>query len=175
MNVTLDHEQWEVGLGATLGEVFAEVSERAHARSCIVTSLQLDQRAITDRDLDPAFLGESATGFAKLTAFSRPMQELVHSAQSSARRYAHELGKECSSLAGAFRAGLPQVTSLDQWLGKLADYLELMEGHRNVADASEAGRSLGPWVQQLLDARSRRDLVLMADLLEYELLPRLEI
>jgi hypothetical protein len=174
MLVTLDQEQWEASAGASIGEVLSDLSDRAHERAHIITSLLLDQRRITDRDLDPTFLSVATTGFSRLTASSEPMQLIVQKAQASARLYAGELGKECASLARAFRAGLAQVATLDQWLGKLADYLELMEGPRKTVDLSEPSKLLAPWVQQLVDARSRRDLVLMADLLEYEILPRLE-
>jgi len=174
MYVTLDQEQWEVGAGATLGTVFADVSERAHARSRIVTSLQLDQRAITDRDLDAGFLGEPAAKFSRLAAISQSMQDIMQSAQVSAHRYAQNLRTEGISLVRAFRSGLPQVDTLDLWLGRLADYLELVEGRCKAPRSFEAARPLSSWVQDLLDARGLRDTVLMADLLEYEILPRLE-
>jgi len=174
MHVTLDQEQWEVGTGATLGTVFTEVSERALARSRIVTSLQLDQRAITDRDLDAGFLGESAAKFSRLTATSQSMQDIMQSAQVSVHRYAQNLRTEGVSLVRAFRSGLPQVDTLDLWLGRLADYLELVEGSHTLSRPGETARPFSSWVQDLLDARSGRDTVLMADLLEYEILPRLE-
>jgi hypothetical protein len=174
MHVTLDQDQWDIGTGVTLGEVLADISERAHARAHIVTSLRLDQRIITDRDLDPGFLGEPATHFTVLTASSQSMQDIVHAAQTSARRYAQDLGAEGTSLVRAFRTGVHQFNALDQWLGKLADYLELMERPLKAANTTEATRPLSSWVQELLDARNNRDVVLTADLLEYEILPRLE-
>lgn len=174
MQVTLDHEQWEVGTGTTLGEVFADISERAHARARIVTSLAVDHRIITDRDIDVGLLAESAARFSRLTATSHSVQEIMRMAQDSAHRYAKVLCAEGLPLVHAFRSGEPQVNALDLWLGKLADYLETMEGHRETPQSVEAVRPLSSWVQELLDARSARDPVLMADLLEYEILPRLE-
>ncbi|MDQ1291987.1 MAG: hypothetical protein QG615_1797, partial [Nitrospirota bacterium] len=58
MHVTLDQDHWEVADAMTLGEVLAVISEKSHARARLITSLTVDQRTITDRDLDPAFLGE---------------------------------------------------------------------------------------------------------------------
>jgi phage protein D len=174
MHVTLDQYQWESGTAATLGDVLAEVSERAQVRSRIVTSLELDRRAITDRDLDAAFLGEPAEKYARLTAVSQSTQEVMRSAQHSAGRYAHLLHVEGSALAGAFRSGQFQVNTLDLWLGKLADYLELVEGVGTLRGAGRDAKPLSTWVGDLLDARTGQDAVLMADLLEYEILPRLE-
>jgi hypothetical protein len=174
MRVTLDQEQWDAVAGATLGDVLADVSERAQARSRIVTSLRLDQRAITDRDLDAEFLREASGRFIQLTAVSQSVQTLMESAREVAARYARDLRAEGLTIASAFRAGRSHVGALDLWLGKLADYLELVEGSRTSRRATEAERPLSTWVRELLTARNGRDLVLMADLLEYEILPRLD-
>jgi len=173
MHVTLDQEQWEAGVGATLGEVLADVSERAQAQSRIVTSLRLDQRKITDRDLDPNLLREASGKFTRLTAISQSVQALMESAREVAERYAHDLCVEGHAIASAFRAGRSHVGTLDLWLGKLADYLELVENGRTSWRIGEDEQPLSAWVQELLTARNGRDVVLMADLLEYEILPRL--
>ena len=174
MRVILDQEQWEAGVEATIGDVLADVSERAQARSRIVTSLQLDQRTITDRDLDPQLLSKASRNFSRLTALSQSMQALMDSGRQAAARYAHDLRAEGHTIASAFRAGRSQTGQLDLWLGKLADYLELMEGGRTVHRISDDERPVSAWVRELLDARDGQDLVLMADLLEYEILPRLQ-
>ena len=174
MHVTLDQEQWEAGIGTTLGDVLADVSERAQARSRIVTSLRLDHRAITDRDLNPELLQEASGKFARLAAISQSVQALMESARGAAGRYAHDLFSEGHTIARAFRAGRPHVGALDLWLGKLADYLELVEGGRTSRRPGEDERPLSTWVRELLTARNERDIVLMADLLEYEILPRLQ-
>ena len=173
MRVTLDQEQWEAGAGATVGDVLADLSERAQARSRIVTSLQLDHRAITDRDLDAELLREASGKFTRLTATSQSTHALMESARKVAARYAQDLCTEGHTIASAFRAGRSHVGALDLWLGKLADYLELMEGGRISRCDSEEERPLSAWVRELLMARDVRDIVLMADLLEYEILPRL--
>lgn len=174
MRVTLDQDQWETGAAATIGEVLAEVSDRAQATSRIVTSVQLDRRAISDRDLDAVFLGEPAGKYSVLTAVSISKQELARSARQSAERYAQLLHEEGRALAGSFRAGLRQVAKLDLWLGQLADYLELVEGTGAAFNAGRDAKPLSAWVRDLLDARDGQDIVMMADLLEYEILPRLE-
>ncbi|MBH0193360.1 MAG: hypothetical protein HP492_16670 [Nitrospira sp.] len=174
MRVTLDQEQWEVRVGATIGDVLADISDRAQARSRIVTSLRLDQRTITDRDLDARFLREASGKFARLTAVSQSIRDLVESATQSAARYARDLSQDGYGVASAFRAGLSQMGALDLWLGKLADYLELVEGGQASRRTGDSERPLSAWVRELLEARAGRDIVLMADLLEYEILPRLQ-
>ncbi|MBH0189411.1 MAG: hypothetical protein HP493_11395 [Nitrospira sp.] len=94
--------------------------------------------------------------------------------QHSAERYAQIVHEEGKPLAGSFRAGLFQIAKLDLWLGKLADYLELVERTGTTFTGNRDRKPLSAWVRDLLDARAGQDIVMMADLLEYEILPRLE-
>lgn len=171
MHVTLDQDHWEVADAMTLGEVLAAISEKSHARARLITSLTVDQRTITDRDLDPAFLGEPIARYSHLTATSQTMDDVLRGAAQSIQQYATLLRSEARELAGEFRMGEERLTVLDAWLGKLADYIEIVEsGHR----VPPSNKALAPWVQELLDARTARDVIRLADLLEYELIPRLE-
>ena len=171
MHVMLDQDQWEVVDPLSLGDVLADISEKAHARARLITSLTVDQRTITDRDLDSAFLGEPIARFARIRAVSQTMDEVMQGAASAIQQYASLLRNEAQELATHIRLGEERLTSLDAWLGKLADYLELVEAQPATAHPD---RAMTPWVQALLDARAERDLIRVADLLEYELAPRLE-
>lgn len=171
MHVTLDQDQWEVVNTISLGEVLADLSEKAHARSRLITSLTLDQRTITDRDLDPAFLGEPIGQYGRIQATSQTMEEVMRGATSTIHQYTALLRQEAQELATQIRLGEERLTSLDAWLGKLADCLELLESKEAPLPPD---RAMTPWVQALLEARAERDLVRVADLLEYELAPRLE-
>lgn len=175
MQIMLDQEQWEVDAPLTMEQVLTEVSERAHARTRIITRLQLDQRTITDRDLDPVFLAESVVRFRQLTAVSQPMPELIRAAEGSIRKYAETLRTEGTALLSTLRFGPWPLSGLDAWLGQLADYLEFVDGTSATMEAGTGGSALAPWVQQLLESRAARDLVRVADLLEYEILPRLDV
>lgn len=173
MNVHLDDEQWQADIGTTLGDILADVSERAHAKSRIVTTVLLDQHRITDRDIDQQFLQEPIARYRDLVATSSTQQEIVESAQESIRRYRELIVQEGAALVDPLRVGRQDVSALDVWLGKVADILELMS-HAHVD--SRSGSRVQPtteWIEQLLAARQVRDTVRMADVLEYEILPRL--
>ena len=171
MQVTLDQEQWNVSHNLTIGEVLADLSEKAHARARLITTLTVDQRRLTDRDLDEAFLGEKIDKFGTIHAISQSMADVMHGAERSVRQYAAMLRDDAFALAAQFRLGEERTGAFDAWLGRLADYLEFLEGH----SARGTGQnSLGRWVTELLEARTTRDTIRMADLLEYELAPRLE-
>lgn len=175
MQIMLDQDHWEVKAPLTMEHVLTEVSERAHARARIVTKLQLDQRTITDRDLDPAFLAESVVRFRQLTAVSQPMPELIQAAEGSIRKYGETLRTEGAALLSPLRFGPWPLSALDAWLGQLADYIEFIDGMSAAMEAGTGVSAVAPWVQQLLEARAAQDLVRVADLLEYEILPRLAV
>lgn len=172
MKITLDQDHWEIVAPLTMEDVLTDVSERAYARARIVTKLQLDHRTITDRDLDPTLLAEPAARFQQLTAVSQPMCELVQAAEGSMKKYAETLRAEGTALIPGLRFGPPSLSSLDAWLGRLADYLEF-DDRASAAKAGTGISELASWVQQLLEARAARDMVGLADLLEYEILPRM--
>jgi hypothetical protein len=128
----------------------------------------VDQRPITDRDLNEIFLSEAAARYARLVARSQSHEEIVRAAQPSIAKYATEIHREGMRLVAQFREGRQPWAQLDGWMGKFADYLELAE----CSPKETAEASMTPSVQNLLAARSVGDLVLLADLLEYEVLPR---
>lgn len=173
MNVKLDDEQWQAATHATVGDVLADLSERAHAKSRIVTTLTLDQCRITDRDIDQRFLQESTARYSDLIATSATQHDILNAARGSIERYQTLVVQEGAVLVNQFRMGMEDVAALDLWLGKVADMLELMEngGFNQVPD--HQAQSTAVWIEELLEARSLRDLVRMADLLEYEIVPRL--
>jgi hypothetical protein len=172
MRVQLDQEEWVVEGHATLEEVFADISDRAHGRSRVVTKLRLDHRDITDRDLDCSLLKQPASRYGQLIALTQSIADLEHEAWIAAGRYAKLLHAEGLPLVEAWRAGTPRDHAMNEWLGRLADYLEFTEGGDRQRPADRR-TSLSFWVQELLAARERGDMVLTADLLEYEILPRL--
>lgn len=169
MQVILDEERWEAADQNTLGQVLAELSEKAHGLARMVTSLTLDQRTITDRDLEPALLDQSVGQYRQLQASSCSMGEVRGNAEQAIRRYAGLLRMEACALANRLRRGEQAMGALDAWCGQFADYLEFLDG----GPSSKETQTLSVWVQELLKARADRDPVRLADVLEYELAPML--
>ncbi|MFO0698008.1 MAG: hypothetical protein U0236_02175 [Nitrospira sp.] len=173
MNIKLDDEQWQAETNTTLGDVLVDLSDRAHAKSRIVTTMILDQCRITDRDIDQRFLQTPTAQFQNLSATSVTQQDILASARGSIERFRDLVVQEGTSLATQCRTGLGNFSTLDLWLGKVADLLELME-HRGLNRVPDRqAHATAVWVEALLEARHVRDMVRMADLLEYEILPRL--
>lgn len=173
MHITLDDDQWVAATDASLGEVFAELSERAHAKARIVTAMMLDRRRLTDRDLDPNLLQEPSAKFDKLVATSLTQGEIIQAARGTIDRYRELIIQEGNALVSGLRLGVRDLPSLDRWLGTVADLLELIGNNTPyLAPDSDAG-VLVKWIEELLGARDLGDTVRMADLLEYEILPKL--
>lgn len=174
MNIQLDSEQWQAGSTATLGDILADLSERAHARSRIVTTVMLDSRRITDRDIDPHLLQQASANYRQLIATSATQQEILESAHGAIERYRSVVVEEGTSLANQFRMGVQDLSSFDAWLGKVADAVEIIEnGQKPAGTRSQQEHAIAGWIEELLAARHIRDTVRMADLLEYEILPRI--
>lgn len=175
MNIQLDNEQWQAVSTATLGDILADLSERAHARSRIVTTVMLDSRRITDRDIDPHLLQQPSARYRELVATSATQPELLESARGAIERYRRVVAAEGTSLANQFRMGAQDLSAFDVWLGKVADALEIIENGQKQLGTKSPGHAIAGWIEELLAARHTRDTVRMADLLEYEILPRIAV
>lgn len=173
MNVKLDNEQWQPASTTTLGDILAELSERAHARSRIVTTIMLDDRRITDRDIDSRLLQETSVNYHELVASSSTQQEIIESAQGAIERYRGFVVEEGTALANQLRMGGQELAPLDLWLGKVADIVEIIGNGQKQPGTESPVRAMAEWIETLLQARRACDTVRMADLLEYEILPRL--
>ena len=172
MQITFDDEQWTVSDWTPLMEVLAEVSDKAHARGRLVTCLEVGNRRFTDRDLTPAVLAQKASDIGGIQVKTQSMEQVFRDADQTLNRYAAVLKSDGVSLVDRFRSGHTPDASFDAWLGRLADYLECVEGQLAQSEPNET-HLLASWVACLLTARDTRDWVGVADLLEYEVLTRL--
>jgi hypothetical protein len=175
MQIRLDDDQWLAATDASLGDVFVELSERAHAKARIVTTMMLDRRQITDRDFEPRLLQEPSAKFSNLVATSLTQAEIIYAARGTIDRYRELVVQEGRSLVGQLRLGSQDLPLLDRWLGKVADLLELI-GNKAAEPAADSDvKAIAGWIEELLGARHLSDTVRMADLMEYEILPRLSL
>jgi hypothetical protein len=104
---------------------------------------------------------------------SQSLHTIITDAKQAITRFATQLRVDGQGLLTPLRSGIGQVASIDAWLGRLADYTEMLEAGQAQGVEGLSSAPLLPWIQELLGARTNTDAIRVADLLEYELLPRL--
>jgi hypothetical protein len=175
MRITLDQDQWDVSADQSVSEVLTEVSDRAHARQRLVTSLKLGGRQITDRDLQPILLDKRIEEVGPIDACSQNIPEIMTNAAPAIAKFAATLKAEAQGFLTPLRLTGIIPSALDRWFGQLADYVELLQAIEPGSQARGGLPALSSWIQELLDARSIQDPVRMADILEFEILPQLAL
>jgi hypothetical protein len=174
MHVQLDEETWEVSDRVQLGEVLANLSDRAQAKGCLVTELRVGNRKMTDRELIPPTLAQVAGSFGSITAVSKRLETIVQYSEETGSRFGKQLSFQAQKCVDDFRQGHGNFFSLDQWFGQMADYLEWLQIYESLGNQRpEVARDMASWVSEIINARNKGDAVRIADILEYEVIPRL--
>lgn len=108
-----------------------------------------------------------------MVAVSQSLHTIIADAKQAIERFAAQLCVDGQGLLAPLRSGAAHVRCIDAWLGRLADYTEMLEAGRTQGVSGLSSGPLLPWIEELLGARTGADPIRVADLLEYELLPRL--
>ncbi|MFO0775930.1 MAG: hypothetical protein U0172_14825 [Nitrospiraceae bacterium] len=174
MQIILDNEQWQVPDETTVMQVLADLSDRAAARRRVVTRVHVGSRAITDRDLQPLYLEKMLREVGAVRAESQSETILHEQVRATAQRAGVELRADGAALIQAMRAGQHNHRTFDLWLGRCADFMEGAAMGLSVAELAQQ-QELATWMEELLQARHSLDRVRLADVLEYEVLPRLPV
>lgn len=174
MLVQLDEETWEVSDTVRLEEVLANLSDRAQAQGRLVTQLLVGNQPMTDRELVPPTLARVASSFGRIEAKSERMDSILQHSAETAKKFGQQIRLQGQQLVEDFRQGKSVMRQLDQWFGQIADYLEWLKTQQPTSGSQpEALQDLSYWVNELMNARQNLDDVRVADVLEYEVIPRL--
>lgn len=174
MHVTLDTESWDVADHLSLMEVLGQISDRATERKRIVTSLAVGGKPISDHDLDPAFLAQTGGQVGPVEASTKSLDDIFAETTEIVRQFETYLRTEGDAVVSRLRNGAGGFHALDAWFGPLADYVEMRETMQIHVDRRTSGEPLATWIQELVEARTVGDPIRVADVLEYEVLPRLD-
>jgi hypothetical protein len=174
MLVQLDEDTWEVSDTDRLEQVLADLSDRAQAQGRLVTELFVGDQPMTDQELVPPTLAKVASTFGRIAAKSERMDSILQNSEETAKKFGHQIRVDAQQLVESFRQGKNGMRQLDQWFGQLADYLEWAQIQQAVSPSqSKESHDLSYWVSELMNARQNLDDVRVADMLEYEVIPRL--
>jgi hypothetical protein len=174
MLVQLDEETWEVSNTIRLEEVLATLNNQAEAQGRLVTQMTVDNQPMTDRDLVSQTLTRVASSFGTIAAKSERMDSIIEHSGETGKKFGQQICLCAQQLVGDLRQGKGVMRQLDEWFGQMADYLEWAQIQQaiNGSQPSEQ-QDLSYWVNELMNARENLDDVRMADMLEYEVIPRL--
>ena len=174
MLVQLDEETWEVSDAIRLDEVLADVNDRAEAQGRLVTELIVGNQHMTDRELVPLTLSKTASSFGTIVAKSERMNNILEYSEETGNKFGQQLRSDAQQFVKECRRGRSALQQLDQWFGKMADYLEWAHIQQTVLGGGvDKAQDLSYWVGELMNARQTLDEVRMMDMLEYEVIPRL--
>ena len=174
MLVQLDEATWEVSDTDRLEDVLANLSDRAHAQGRLVTELIVGNRPMTDHELVPPTLSKMVSSFGSIAAKSQQIHRIIQDSNETGKKFGQELRSQAQDAVKNFRQGRGVVRQLDQWFGQIADYLEWVQIQQAVGGGqSKESQDLSYWVNELINARKALDEVRIADMLEYEVIPRL--
>lgn len=182
MDVFLNGEprRFDVGGCANLAELVAR-AERDHDSQAPYVVVEV---AVDGRPVEPEALGAlehcSLEGVRQVSIVRRPRREVALAVLAQGAQFADQVTEALGGLVGDFRAGRTERAN-----GRLADVfdaLTVLTGITSsisgelVAEAqaiAERQAEIQPWLEQILDAQSSKDPILLADLLEYEITPRI--
>ncbi len=174
MLVQLDEEQWEVSDSVCLEEVLAKLNDRAEAQGRLVTKLLVGDQPMTDRELVPPTLSQLASSFGSIAAKSERMEHIIQQSGETGQKFGQELRARAQQVLQDLRQSKKGMQQLDQWFGQVADYLEWRQIQQSVTTSPQHElEDLVQWVNELMMARQNADEVRIADMLEYEIIPRL--
>ena len=117
-------------------------------------------------------LGKLLKEVGSVDACSQDIPEIMTNATPTIARFSSTLTAEAQGFLTPLRMNGIIPSALDRWFGQLADYMELLQVAGPGSQADDDLQALSPWIQDLLEARSIQDPVRIADILEFEILPR---
>ena len=174
MLVQLDEDTWEVSDTLRLEEVLANISDRAEVQGRLVTELVVGNQSMSQRELVPHTLSKIVSSFGSVAAKSERKESLIQRFAVTGKNFGQQVRFDAQNIVEEFRRGNGVVRQLDQWFGQMADFLEWDQLQMlSTEQRSQDPQNLSHWVQELMYARQNLDEVRIADILEYEVIPRL--
>lgn len=183
MDLILDGETHRLDTSdcANLAELVA-LAERCEQpeEACVVVAVEID-----GQPLSPDALAEldqhPLDGVARVEIERRPARVVALSVLVQGAEYAQRICLAIDEAARVYRAG--RSPEANERLAELTDSLTVLSGiTATVANVLETEREslsdlqsgIVPWLEQLVEAQRQADPLLIADLLEYEIRPRIE-
>ena len=188
MNITVDGSKQDIGVeqDQILGHVYQQLVDSLAQSGKVITSVEVNGEHLSGGRIWN-FASSPISEIQELELLTRDLVDMVHETMGYSDSHLELLCQETEKTATMFRLGeeldaqerLGMCISGLQWflkaLGALRGMMKLDFHSLPLKDTTvEAGlEEFVPIVEDLLEAQSDGDVILLADILEYEMIPRL--
>lgn len=190
MNITVNGDKHDVGVepNQTLGHVYQQLVDSLSQAGKVITSVEVNGEHLSGGRIWN-FASSPVSEIQDLDLLTRNMVDMVCETMGYSDRHLELLCQETEKTATMYRQGdeLEAHERLGMCISGLQWFLKALSALRGMMQLDfktlplkdttvEAGlEEFVPIVEDLLEAQSEGDVILMADLLEYELIPRLTL
>lgn len=188
MNITINGAPYEMTMEhhATLGQVYKQLISSLTESGMVVAGIEVNGEAIPGGKIWD-LSSQSVTEIQTLDLITRQTAEMVHEAFVSANQHLQLLISETEKTATMFRVGeeLGAQDRFGKCVSGLQWFLKALDALRGMMELDYANMAVGgvsvevtiqefvPMMDEILEAQAENDAILLADLLEYELVPKL--
>jgi len=166
---------------ANLAELIAraEILDQG-TESSVVVAVEIDGQALSADELG-LLEARGLDNVRRVTVVRRPSREVAWSVLDQAVDYIAQIAPAICEVVSDYRAGRSQRAN--RVLADILDSMSVLTGitHAIAGVLAEEAKILGalqseiqPWLEEMLDAQSGEDPIRIADVLEYEIAPRIE-
>ncbi|KPL06610.1 hypothetical protein AMJ86_07905 [bacterium SM23_57] len=188
MNITVNGAPYEMTMeqNATLGQVYKQLVNSLTESGMVVAGIEINGEAMPGgRIWDLS--SQSITEIQTLDLMTRQTVEMVHEAFESADQHLQMLISETEKTATMFRVGeeLGAQDRFSKCVSGLQWFLKALDALRGMMELDYTNMAVGgnsveatiqefvPMMDDILEAQAENDAILIADLLEYELVPKI--
>jgi hypothetical protein len=166
---------------ANLAELIARAEALdADAERSVVVAVEIDGRVLPPEELG-LLESRRLDEVSAVRVERRPSKEVARSVLAQGAEYTTRIVEAIATVADDYRAGRSEQAN--RVLADVLDSISVLTGitfsiSGTLADEAQALGALQgeihPWLEEMLDAQTGEDLIRIADVLEYEVSPRLE-
>ena len=175
-----ERAQFDTSDCANLAELIARAEALdAGAEEAVVIAVAVDGQALPPDELG-MLEARRLEDVARVDVERRPSRDVARSVLAQGADYTGRVVEAIAAVADDYRAG--RLEQANRVLADVLDSLSILTGiTASIAGTlAEAARTIGaqqaeihPWLEEMLDAQTGEDPIRIADVLEYEIAPRI--
>jgi hypothetical protein len=161
-------------------QLLSELESKHLGRGQVIASVYFDGDEVV-QFRESEYLQRPMQSIGEVKIEAKPLQQMAREATQDVSRYLVSLQAALADIADAFRNQLLEQanTKLSEAFQGIKMLVSLLEGielsitgqyRTGTTQVEKAVEEMGPTLESLIDAQSQQDWILVADILEYELL-----